>query len=189
LSKKNTKRAYGIEKNWRKILLKRQEEQGRAQGKKEQEDNGDQEGEGQEYDRGENGDQEEDREGEDDQENSDQEGHEQEEDRESKDDSEVDQEDHDQEEDRDDEGEDDQGSENEQENRMAFKYEVALRLPALDDTSNVAVRDFLNCVEAYNDVLDPAAEKSKLIKFVVKTKITGVAKTRLGNATTDTFSE
>jgi hypothetical protein len=66
------------------------------------------------------------------------------------------------------------------ETKMAvFNYETAIKLPVLYETGPVEIRDFLNNVEAYYDFLDNAS-KISLIAFVIKTKIQGTPKTKIG---------
>jgi hypothetical protein len=69
-----------------------------------------------------------------------------------------------------------------------FSYETAMRLPVLEIIKDTNVRDFLNNVEGYYDILNDAG-KILLISLVVKTKIQGTAKTRLGDNTARTFDE
>jgi hypothetical protein len=69
----------------------------------------------------------------------------------------------------------------------AFNYDTALKLPCLTENSEVAARDFLDCVEAYHDLLNDAG-KILLMNFVVKTKIQGHAKTKLGSRVAETFN-
>jgi Retrotransposon gag protein/Zinc knuckle len=65
-------------------------------------------------------------------------------------------------------------------NKMAtFNFETAMKLPSLTDNKETEIRDFLDSVESYHDILK---EESKviLLKYVIKAKIKGKAKTRLG---------
>jgi hypothetical protein len=62
-----------------------------------------------------------------------------------------------------------------------FTYKDANSLPELDKAnSDVAVRDFLNSVEGLHDALKIEAQRT-LIAFVIKTKVKGSAKTKLGD--------
>jgi hypothetical protein len=75
------------------------------------------------------------------------------------------------------------------ETKMAvFNYETAMKLPVLRETGPVEIRDFLNNVEAYYEFLDNAS-KTNLIAFVIKTKIQGRPKTKIGNKTAETFAQ
>jgi hypothetical protein len=67
-----------------------------------------------------------------------------------------------------------------------FSYETALKLPSLTITSEVAARDFLDNVEVYYDLLNDAG-KTILLNFIIKTKIQGHAKTKLGNKVAENF--
>lgn len=70
-----------------------------------------------------------------------------------------------------------------------FKFETGLKLPTLvDDCDIVAVRDFLDVIESYHEVLN-AAGKTALISFILKNRLQGKAKTRVGQQTANTFAE
>jgi hypothetical protein len=60
---------------------------------------------------------------------------------------------------------------------MDFTYGTACKLPTLSKTGTEEVRDFLNQIEAYWDLLSADGRKL-LIKFVCKAKITEIARTR-----------
>jgi hypothetical protein len=81
------------------------------------------------------------------------------------------------------EEEEEQDEEENQEIKMVdFAYSEAKSLPELKQVRNdTEVRDFLAAVEGYYDVLN-ANGKTALVKFVVKTKILGSAKTKIGLA-------
>jgi hypothetical protein len=103
----------------------------------------------------------------------------------------------------DDQGEDDQGDhrrderedkeEQEEQDRegldmSAFSYDSAVKLPELKTLGSEETRDFLNAVEGYHSILN-ADGKGTLIGFVYRTKITGKAKTRLGEQEDETLEE
>lgn len=71
-----------------------------------------------------------------------------------------------------------------------FKFETGLKLPILqDDKEEMLLRDFLDTVESYWNLLN-AEGKKELIKFVCLNKIQGKAKTKLGNTSLiDTFDK
>jgi hypothetical protein len=97
------------------------------------------------------------------------------------------------------ENSDDQGDqrrderEEEEQNRdeldmSAFSYDSAVKLPELKTLGSEETRDFLNAVEGYHSILN-ADGKRTLIGFVYRTKITGKAKTRLGEQEVETLEE
>lgn len=65
---------------------------------------------------------------------------------------------------------------------------TASSLKALEDSKDTKIRDFIDEVEAYHDLLNPAGQ-GQLIPYVVKAKIKGSCKTRLGDATITTLAE
>lgn len=65
---------------------------------------------------------------------------------------------------------------------------VAQAIRALEDPKDTGIRDFLDEVEAYCDVLNEPG-KAQLIKYIVKAKIKGSCKTRLGETPITTFDE
>jgi Zinc knuckle len=73
-----------------------------------------------------------------------------------------------------------------------YSYAEAKSLPTLAEcNSATGVRDFLSAVQGYHDELvDGERGKVKLINYVLKSKVTGAAKTRVGEGTTaDSFEE
>jgi hypothetical protein len=64
--------------------------------------------------------------------------------------------------------------------KMDFNFDTAMKLPTLEDADENKVRDFLDSVQAYHDILKDNANKLLLIRYVVKAKVKGVAKTKLG---------
>jgi hypothetical protein len=92
----------------------------------------------------------------------------------------------DQEEQDEEENQEDQEEQDEEENQeikmVDFSYSEAKSLPELKQVRNdTEVRDFLAAIEGYYDVLN-ANGQTALVKFVVKTKILGSAKTKIGLA-------
>lgn len=80
-------------------------------------------------------------------------------------------------------------SENNEVTMSNFNFETGLKLPVLNaDCDAVIIRDFIDTVESYHDTLS-AAGKTALLAFVVKNRVQGNAKTRLGQSNITTFAE
>jgi hypothetical protein len=78
-------------------------------------------------------------------------------------------------------------TENENEEKMAdFNFETAMKLPSLSDAKSTAIRDFLDSVEAYHDILKQD-HKIILLQYIVKAKISGDSKTKLGQYVPNNF--
>jgi Zinc knuckle len=71
---------------------------------------------------------------------------------------------------------------------MEFDLGIALRLPPLAKAGVEESRDFLNAVEAYHELLNDIG-KTTLLKFVIKSKITGAAKTKIGDGVVENFEQ
>jgi hypothetical protein len=89
------------------------------------------------------------------------------------------------------EPEDNDNEKEDEEMAEKFKYTEAKALPCLTETkSDVAVRDFIASIEGYYDELeDGAAGKIKLVNFVLKSKVQGAAKTKIGDAVVKNLEE
>lgn len=64
----------------------------------------------------------------------------------------------------------------------AFDFNIGFKLDELSSSSAVKVDEFLSSIETYHDSLSNSG-KEQLIKFLIRSKIKGEAKTRLGKCT------
>jgi hypothetical protein len=77
----------------------------------------------------------------------------------------------------------------EKETKMAdFNIQTALKMPTLATVDSDDIRDFLNIIEAFNETIK-TADRKVFIKFITRTKITGSAKTKLGDSLAESFEE
>lgn len=69
-----------------------------------------------------------------------------------------------------------------------FSYDTALKLDELSSSSAAKVEEFIDQLDSYYEILNETS-KTTLIKFILKTKIKGEARTRLGTSTATTLEE
>lgn len=71
---------------------------------------------------------------------------------------------------------------------LEFDFNIAFKLDELTSSTAKKVEEFIEQIECYHDALSETG-RATLVKFIIKSKIKGEAKTRLGQCSTTSFAE